>query len=62
MKTQLEAEMEDDKEVYDKLVCWCETGTKEKTKAIEEGEAQIVALETSIDEHTAKLAELKELL
>merc|ERR1719456_1194472 len=62
MKTQLETEMEDDKEVYEKLVCWCETGTKEKTKAIEEGEANIASLEASIEEYTAKLAELKELL
>merc|ERR1719359_1323448 len=62
MKAQLETEMEDDKEVYEKLVCWCETGTKEKTKAIEEGEANIASLEASIEEYTAKLAELKELL
>merc|ERR1719388_291560 len=62
MKAELETEMEDDKEVYEKLVCWCETGTKEKTKAIEEGEANIASLEASIEEYTAKLAELKELL
>merc|ERR1719359_2095371 len=62
MKTELETEMEDDKEVYEKLVCWCETGMKEKTKAIEEGEANIASLEASIEEYTAKLAELKELL
>merc|ERR1719217_181660 len=62
MKAQLETEMEDDKEVYEKLTCWCETGMKEKTKAIEEGEANIASLEAEIEEHTAKLAELKELL
>merc|ERR1719313_217467 len=62
MKTQLEAEMEDDKEVYDKIVCWCETGTKEKTKAIGEGEAKIAQLESDIEEYTAKIAELKTLL
>merc|ERR1719161_2694196 len=62
MKAELETEMEDDKEVYEKLVCWCETGMKEKTKAIEEGEANIASLEAAIEEYTAKLAELKELL
>merc|ERR1719174_744750 len=62
MKAELETEMEDDKEVYEKITCWCETGMKEKTKAIEEGEANIEALTAEIEEHTAKLAELKALL
>merc|ERR1719281_939231 len=62
MKAELETEMEDDKEVYEKITCWCETGMKEKTKAIEEGEATIAQLESSIEEYTAKLAELGELL
>merc|ERR1719420_1797995 len=62
MKAELETEMEDDKEVYEKLMCWCETGMKEKTKAIEEGEANIESLTAEIEEHTAKLGELKSLL
>merc|ERR1719395_494140 len=53
MKTQLETEMEDDKEVYEKLVCWCETGTKEKTKAIEEVYEKLVCwCETGTKEKT----------
>merc|ERR1719335_1031470 len=59
MKTELEAEMEDDKAVYEKMKCWCETGIKEKTKAIEEGKANIARLEGDLEEYAGKISELK---
>lgn len=62
MKVELEQEADDDKEVYAKVSCWCETGKKEKTAAIEMGERKIEALSSSIVEFTAKISELKELL
>merc|ERR1719379_2329137 len=30
MKTELEKEAANDEEIYDKMVCWCETSEKEK--------------------------------
>merc|ERR1719409_722202 len=60
MLAELNAELEDDKAVYEMLKCWCETNEKEKTKAIEEGEAKIAQLEADIGEDLAKINELKE--
>jgi chromosome segregation ATPase len=58
MLTQLEKEAEEDQEVYDKIACWCETGEKEKTKAIKDAEARIEALKSKIEELTALSAQL----
>merc|ERR1719326_98565 len=60
MKVELQAELEDDKAVHEKLQCWCETGGKEKAKAIELAEATISQLEASMDGNVAKMLELKE--
>merc|ERR1719298_302287 len=60
MLDELNKELEDDKAVYEMLTCWCETNEKEKTKAIEEGEAKIAQLEADIGEDLAKIKELKE--
>merc|ERR1740138_271327 len=58
MSTQLEKEAEEDEEVYDTMACWCETGEREKTKAIKEAEARIEALKSKIEELTALSAQL----
>merc|ERR1719463_582041 len=58
MKAQLETEAANDAELYDKLVCWCETNDKEKTKAIADGEQKIADLTASIEELTGKSAKL----
>merc|ERR1719482_1312091 len=58
MLKQLEAEGEEDEEIYDKIACWCETNDKEKTKAIAEAEEKIAALTTTIEEMTAQSARL----
>jgi len=52
MSAQLEKEGEEDEEVYDKLVCWCETNDKEKTKAIADAEQHITDLGAQIEEQT----------
>merc|ERR1719169_302879 len=62
MQAELNKELEDDKAVYEMLTCWCETNEKEKTKAIEEGEAKIAQLEADLGEYAAKIKELKALI
>jgi len=58
MTAQLEKEGEEDEAVYDKMVCWCESNDKEKTKAIADGEQQIADLSASIEDLTANSAKL----
>merc|ERR1719355_566279 len=58
MQVQLEKEQKEDEEVYEKVACWCETNDKEKTAAIEEAEAHITDLTSSIEELTATSARL----
>merc|ERR550514_582233 len=59
MKAQLEKEAEEDEELYDKMVCWCETNEKEKTKAIEDAKAKDIDLVAEIQERGARGAELE---
>jgi len=58
MGAQLEKEQKEDEEVYEKVACWCETNDKEKTKAIEDAEARITDLTSTIEEKTAQSARL----
>merc|ERR1719506_1318911 len=58
MLKQLEKEAEEDEEIYDKMVCWCETNDKEKTKAIEDAKAKDIDLVAEIEERAARKAEL----
>jgi len=59
MKEELNKELEDDKAVQELLECWCTTGVKEKTKAIQLAEARIAELEAALGEALAKINELK---
>jgi hypothetical protein len=59
MKDELNKELEDDKAVQELLECWCSTGVKEKTKAIELAESRIAELEAALGEALAKINELK---
>merc|ERR1719217_1278222 len=43
----------------EKLGCWCVTNEKEKTKAIADGKNKVTELTASIEEFTAKSAQLK---
>merc|ERR1719439_126292 len=54
MQAQLEKEAAEDEELYDKLVCWCETNEKDKTKAIEIANQMITDLTATIEESAAK--------
>merc|ERR1719460_2486213 len=58
MAAQLEKEQKEDQEVYEKVACWCEINDKEKTKAIEEAEARITDLTSTIEEKTAQSSRL----
>merc|ERR1719326_2116156 len=53
MQASLEEEAKKDQELYDQLVCWCETNDKEKTKAIADGVQSIKELTSTVQESTA---------
>jgi len=57
MKAELEAEASKEAEMYDKMVCWCETNEKEKTKAISDAEAKDGELSSEIEARAAKFGE-----
>merc|ERR1712150_66102 len=59
MEAELVSDLEDDKKVHEMLDCWCKTNEKEKTAAIEAGEATEAELEASLQEVAAKMAEIK---
>merc|ERR1719478_1401292 len=59
MQAELNKELEDDKAVYETLVCWCTTGKQDKTKAIEMAKANIDRLTATMGEAAGKVAELK---
>merc|ERR1719230_446943 len=52
-------EAEEDQEVYDKLVCWCTTNDREKTKAIADAEQRIEDLTNTIEECEATSVRLQ---
>merc|ERR1719261_1277695 len=58
MQTELQKEADNDEELYDKLVCWCETNEKEKTRAIEIANQMITDHTATIEETAAKNAQL----
>merc|ERR1740130_1170853 len=54
MKSQLDKEVAADAEMYDKMVCWCETNDKAKTKAIADAEGSMTDLESDIQARAAR--------
>merc|ERR1712227_702234 len=60
MKEQLDAEAEDDQEVYDKIMCWCKTNRNEKKQSITVAEKKIEGLEAELKEDSAKMEQMKE--
>merc|ERR1719486_590694 len=52
------AEADKEAEMYDKMVCWCETNEKEKKKAVADAEALDKELTAEIGERAAKFGEL----
>merc|ERR1719410_1318490 len=59
MEAELVSDLEDDKKVHEMLDCWCKENRKEKTAAIEAGEATEAELEASLKEVAAKMSEMK---
>jgi len=57
MRAQLEAEAKNEAEMYDQMVCWCQTNEKEKTKAIADAEALDLELGSEIEARAAKFGE-----
>merc|ERR1719240_874779 len=58
MKAELEKEAAKDQELYDQMVCWCETSEKEKTKAIADAEVKDKELTAEIEQRSARHGEL----
>eukprot|EP00397_Hematodinium_sp_SG-2012_P012718 GEMP01012896.1.p1 GENE.GEMP01012896.1~~GEMP01012896.1.p1 ORF type:complete len:716 (+),score=217.29 GEMP01012896.1:106-2253(+) len=54
MKSQLEKEASNDKELYDQLVCWCKDNDKEKRQAISNAEGKISDLVAEIEERSGR--------
>jgi len=57
MKAELVAEAANEAEMYDKMVCWCQTNEKEKTKAVADAEALDKELSSEIEARAAKFGE-----
>jgi len=58
MKAELEHETKHEAEMYDKMVCWCETNDKEKTKAIKDADAKDTSLTAEIETRAARMGSL----
>jgi len=54
MQKNLAKEADEDQEIYDTTVCWCETNEREKTKSISDAEARINTLKASIESLTSR--------
>merc|ERR1719267_481095 len=59
MKGELEHEAKNEADMYDKMVCWCETNNKEKTKAIKDADAKDKQLSSEIESRTARFGNLQ---
>merc|ERR1719313_2673994 len=60
MGATLKKEMDEDEDLHDKLMCWCNTNEYEKGLEIDEAMAKIEQLKATIEKLTALSAELKE--
>merc|ERR1719253_506928 len=57
MRSELVNEADKEAEMYDKMVCWCETNEKEKTKAIADAEALDKELTAEIGGRAARFGQ-----
>eukprot|EP00746_Dinoflagellata_sp_MGD_P165115 gnl/MRDRNA2_/MRDRNA2_94203_c0_seq1.p1 gnl/MRDRNA2_/MRDRNA2_94203_c0~~gnl/MRDRNA2_/MRDRNA2_94203_c0_seq1.p1 ORF type:complete len:1028 (+),score=370.57 gnl/MRDRNA2_/MRDRNA2_94203_c0_seq1:126-3209(+) len=58
MLKQMEKDADEDQDVADKMFCWCETGEKEKSKAIADNTQKVEDLKAEITALTAKSQKL----
>ena len=54
MKAELEKEADNEAGMYDKMVCWCKTGEKQKTQAIAAADAKDIELSSEIEGRSAR--------
>mmetsp|Transcript_95763 Transcript_95763/g.209447 ORF Transcript_95763/g.209447 Transcript_95763/m.209447 type:complete len:791 (+) Transcript_95763:1039-3411(+) len=59
MKAELEAEAIKESEMYDKMVCWCETTSKEKNAAVASADALDLDLSAEIEGRAGRFGELE---
>jgi chromosome segregation ATPase len=59
MKQETQEEGEKDKELFEKMQCWCRTGRANKETSIKDGAERISALEADIEADTATVAKLE---
>mmetsp|Transcript_15019 Transcript_15019/g.33025 ORF Transcript_15019/g.33025 Transcript_15019/m.33025 type:complete len:701 (+) Transcript_15019:96-2198(+) len=62
MKSQLEADMAEDKKMYAKMQCWCNTGATEKSESVDAAQQKVTALKSDIEAGKAGAAALQEKL
>jgi len=60
MQKTVEVEAEKEKELFDKFMCYCKTGSTDLAKSIAEAESKATSLPSEIEEAEAKLGQLKE--
>merc|ERR1719182_986403 len=58
MHKKVEAEGKAEEKLYDKFMCWCQTGAGDLKKSIEAAETKIPQLESSIKETEAEVGQL----
>mmetsp|Transcript_117870 Transcript_117870/g.340720 ORF Transcript_117870/g.340720 Transcript_117870/m.340720 type:complete len:786 (+) Transcript_117870:92-2449(+) len=58
MKDELDAEASKEAEMYDKMVCWCETNEKEKKQAVADADAKDAELGAEIEARSARFGTL----
>merc|ERR1719236_254322 len=59
MQKKVTAEGKKEKELFDKFMCWCETGATDLQKSITDAETKIPQLESSIKEKEAEKGQLE---
>merc|ERR1719324_730269 len=59
MAAKVEAEGKAEKELFDKFMCWCETGASDLAKSIDAGERRVPHCAANIKEMEALIAQLK---
>lgn len=58
MKAELEKEASEESAMYDKMVCWCDSGNKEKTKAVAAAENKDAELSAEVEQRAARFGTL----
>jgi hypothetical protein len=59
IKKETEAEAQNDKELHDKMVCWCTTNRADKTESISSGKQSVSSLTARIEEDKATIGKLE---